>query len=67
MNLNPDAMLILEIVRKEFNTKISTLQAQNDDLKMKYNDLSSKYDNLSVAYGINKDAKVESKQVDIEK
>lgn len=60
-------MAILEIVRKEFDAKISTLQAQYDDLKIKYNDLSSKYDNLSVAYGINKDVKVESKQVDIEK
>jgi hypothetical protein len=51
-------MAILEIIRKEFDTKILTLQAQYDDLRIKYNDISSKYDNLSAAWSISKDVKV---------
>jgi hypothetical protein len=50
-------MAVLEIVRKEFNTKISTLQAQYDDLSIKYNDISSKYDNLSIAFGVQNEVK----------
>ncbi len=51
-------MAILEIVRKEFDTKIYTLQAQYFDLKIKYNDLYSKYDNLSIAFGVNNEVKL---------
>ena len=54
-------MAILEIVRKEFDTKIYTLQDQYNDLKIKYNDLSSKYDRLSILYGSNQEDKAENK------
>ena len=56
-SLNSESMAVLEIVRKEFDTKIFTLQAQYNDLSIKYNDLSSKYDNLSIAFGVQNEVK----------